>query len=299
VRLELEARVGAAEAAVEEAEALREQAEVLLSQARADLDRTKQLATRNVAAAAQLERDELLFRSAERQAFAAERRSHAAKHVLEQSRAALKSAGEDTGFGESFPVLSPIDGLVLRVLQESESVVSLGAPLVELGSPDDLEIAVDVLTTDAARIRKGDKVVVRRWGGPVDLEGAVQRVEPSGFTKISALGVEEQRVWVIVDILSPHETWAGLNDGYRVEARIVVDETDQAIVVPVGALFRRGDAWNVFVVDAGRAQLREVRVARLASGVAAIDDGIRPGETVVVYPPAALADGSNVRVQRE
>jgi HlyD family secretion protein len=169
--------------------------------------------------------------------------------------------------------------------------------LVELGDPGDLEIAVDVLTTDAARVKDGDKVVIERWGGPTDLQGAVRRVEPSGFTKVSALGVEEQRVWVIVDITSARETWTRLGDGYRVEVKIVVDETDQAIVVPIGALFRRGDAWSVFVVEEGRVYLREIQVARLSARVAAIAQGVHPGETVVVYPPAALADGSKVRLQ--
>lgn len=293
VRLELEAQVGAAEAAIEEAESLHEQAKVLLAQANVNLERTRQLAKRNVAAAAQLERDEFLFRSAERQAYAAERRWHAATHVLEQARAALKSAGNSEP-GESFPVVSPISGRVLRVIQESEGVVSQAAPLVELGDPGDLEIAVDVLTTDAARIKEGDKVIITRWGGPTDLQGAVRRVEPSGFTKISALGVEEQRVWVIIDLTSPRETWTGLGDGYRVEAKIVVDETDQAIVAPIGALFRRGDAWSVFVVEGGRAHLRQIKVARISTRVAAIAQGVRPGDIVVIYPPAALADGSKV-----
>ncbi|WP_292269451.1 HlyD family efflux transporter periplasmic adaptor subunit [Mesorhizobium sp.] len=149
VRQELEAQVGAAEAGLEEAEALHEQAKVLLAQASADLERTRQLTQRNVAAAAQLEREEALFQSATRQADAAERRSHAATHILEQARAALQSTG-DLDPGESFPVVSPIDGRVLRVEQESESVVSQAAPLIELGDPGDLEVAVDVLTTDAA-----------------------------------------------------------------------------------------------------------------------------------------------------
>jgi HlyD family secretion protein len=296
VRLELEAQVGAAEATVEETESLHEQAKVLLAQASSDLERTKQLAKRNVAAAAQLERDEFLFRSAERQARAAERRWHAATHVLEQARAALKSAGNSEP-GENFPVLSPISGRILRVIQESESFVSQAAPLVELGDPGDLEIAVDVLTTDAARIRDGDKVIIARWGGPTDLLGAVRRVEPSGFTKVSALGVEEQRVWVVIDITSPREMWTSLGDGYRVEVKIVVDEADQSIVAPVGALFRRGDFWNVFVVEEGRVHLRQIQVARLSPRAASIAQGVRPGEIVVVYPPAALVDGSKVRLQ--
>ncbi|RUM95383.1 efflux RND transporter periplasmic adaptor subunit [Pseudaminobacter arsenicus] len=296
VRLELEAQVGVAEAALEEAGSLYEQAKVLLAQAGADLKRTKELAERNVAAAAQLERQEFLFRSAERQAYAAERRWHAATHVLEQARAALKTAN-DSDPTEVFPILSPIDGLVLRIIQESEGVVLQGSPLFELGDPRDLEIAVDVLTTDAARIKDGDKAIIERWGGSTDLQGIVRRVEPSGFTKVSALGVEEQRVWVIVDISSPRETWTGLGDGYRVEVKIVVDQADQAIVVPIGALFRRGDAWTVFVVAEGRANLRKLEVARLSARIAAIAQGIRPGETVILYPPAALADGSRIRLQ--
>ena len=296
VRLELEAQVGAAEAAVEEAESLYEQAKVLLAQARADLERTQKLAKQNIAAAAQLQREELLVLVAERQVIATERRWHAATHVLEQARAALKTA-DNSEPGESYPVLSPINGRVLRVVQESENVVSQGSPLVELGDPGDLEIAVDVLTTDAARIKDGDKVIIERWGGPTDLQGAVRRIEPSGFTKVSALGVEEQRVWVIVDITSPRETWTGLGDGYRVEVKIVVDETDQAIVVPIGALFRRGDAWNVFVVEEGRVHLREIQVSAPLGTRCRNDQGVRPGEIVVVYPPAALADGSKVRFQ--
>ena len=296
VRQELEAQVGAAEAGVEEAEALHEQAKVLLAQASADRERTRQLAQRNVAAVAQLEREEALFQSASRQADAAERRSHAATHVLEQARAALQSVGNPDP-AEGFPVLSPIDGRVLRVEQESESVVSMAAPLVELGDPDDLEVAVDVLTTDAARIRQGDKVTIARWGGPSDLQGVVRRVEPSGFTKISALGVEEQRVWVIIDIVSPRQTWTSLGDGYRVEVKIVVDQIDKATVVPMGALFRRCDAWNVFVAEEGRVHLREIQVARLSARIAAVAEGVHPGEIVVVYPPASLAEGRKIKIQ--
>lgn len=296
VKLELEAQVGAAEAAVEEAGSLYENAKVLMSQAGVNLERTKQLVERNVAPTAQLDRDQFLYLSAQRQANAAEGRSHAATHVLEQARAALKSASNPEP-GESFPVISPVTGRILKVVQESETVVSLGAPLVELGDPGDLEIAVDVLTTEAIRIMEGDKVIVTRWGGPTDLQGAVRRVEPSAFTKVSALGVEEQRVWVIIDVTSPREAWTSLGDGYRVEVKIVVDETDRATVVPVGALFRRGDAWNVFVVEDGRAHIRQIQIAHLSAGLANVAEGVRPGEIVVLYPPAALAEGSRIKLQ--
>ena len=295
VRQELEERVGAAQAAVEEATALHERAKVLLARARSDLDRTTQLRARGVAAAAQLERDTFTFQSAERDVTAAELRRHAAEHTLEQARAALKRSGENEGV-ERFLVSSPIDGRVLKVIQESEAVVSLGAPLLELGDPGDLEVIVDVLTTDAARVREGAKVLLERWGGPTALGGRVRRVEPSGFTKISALGVEEQRVWIVIDITSPREAWTSLGDSYRVDVKIVVDEMEKAIVVPIGALFRRGDAWQVFIVDRGRARLRTIKVSRRSGRLAAIAEGLRPGETVVVYPPAALKEGSAVRL---
>jgi HlyD family secretion protein len=296
LRQELDERVGAAQAGVEEASALRERAKILLAQARSNFERTKKLSDSGVAAAAQLERDTFTFQSVERDLAAADLRHHAAEHALDQARAALKRSSETEG-AERFPVSSPIDGRVLKVIQESEAVVSLGAPLVELGNPADLEVIVDVLTTDAALVREGAHVLLERWGGPAALEARVRRVEPSGFTKISALGVEEQRVWIVIDILSPHEAWVGLGDGYLVNVKIVVDEIEKATVVPIGALFRRGEAWQAFVIDNGRALLRTVNISRPSGRYAAITDGLRPGETVVVYPPTALKEGSVVRLQ--
>lgn len=295
VRQELDARVGAAEAALEEAQALHERAKVLLTRARTDLDRTTQLSQRGVVTITQLERDTFTYQAAERDVLAAALRLHAAEHTLDQARAALKVSGETEGT-ERFPVSSPIDGKVLKVIQESEMVVPLGGPLLELGNPADLEVVVDLLTTDAALVREGAKVQLERWGGPKSLDARVRRVEPAGFTKVSALGVEEQRVWVIIDITSPRESWMTLGDGYRVDVKIVVDELDKAAVVPIGALFRRGDAWEVFTVEQGRARLRQVRIARRSGRLAAVAEGLKPGEMVVVYPPAALKDGVAVRL---
>jgi HlyD family secretion protein len=295
MRQELGERVGAAEAALEEARALHERAKVLLARARSDLDRTKQLRAREVAPPAQLERDTFTFQAAERDSVAAELRHHAAEHALHQARAALKRSGEDEG-AERFPVSSPIDGRVLKVIQESESVVPLGAPLLELGNPADLEVIVDLLTTDAALVREGAKVALERWGGATPLVGRVRRVEPSGFTKISALGVEEQRVWVVIDIVSPREAWTTLGDGYRMDVKITVDEMETATVVPIGSLFRRGDAWKAFVADRGIARLRTVKVSRRSGRLAAVAEGLRPGETVIVYPPQALKNGRAIRM---
>lgn len=295
-RQELEERIGASEAAVEEAIALLERARAVHAKARADLERSTQLHGKGVTAVAQLERDSLAFQAAEREFAAADRRRHAAEHARDQARAAQKRSSENSP-GELFAVLSPIDGRVLKIVQESEAAVGVGAPLMELGDTADLEIAVDVLTSDAVAIRPGAKVQIERWGGPAALEGRIRRIEPSGFAKISALGVEEQRVWVIIDIASPREQWMGLGDGYRVDARIVVDEIERATVVPVGALFRRVDAWAVFVVEGSRARLRQVEVARRSGRLAAIAKGVGPGATVVLYPPSALTEGSVVRTR--
>lgn len=295
LRQELEEKVGTAQAAVEEFTELKEQNEVLLSRARTELDRTTRLRTTGVTSIAQLDRDTFTVLAAEREVSAAERRRHAAEHLLEQARAALKRSGE-SGADETFAVTSPIDGRVLRVIQESEAVVSLGAPLLELGDTTDLEVIVDVLTTDAARIAAGNKVILDRWGGEAPLEGRVRRVEPSGFTKISALGVEEQRVWVVIEITSPREQWTSLGDGYRVDARVNVGMIDQATVIPVGALFRRGEAWYVFIIDSGRARLRQVEVAQRSGRSVAIANGLKAGDQVVVYPPASLTDGAEVRL---
>lgn len=296
VRQELQAQIGSAEAAVDEASSLYENSKVLLSQAEDNLKRTRQLVERTVAPAAQLVRDEFLFQSAQRQASAAERRRHAATHLLEQARAAMRSATSPES-GERFRVTSPIAGQVLKVLQDSEMTVALGTPLLEVGDPRNLEVVVDVLSADAARVRKGDQVTIGRWGGPADLSGAVRRVEPSGFTKVSALGVEEQRVWVVIDITSPGEQWASLGDGYSVEAKIVVDKADRATVVPAGALFRRNDAWTVFVVKQGKARVRPVHLVQISGGLASVSDGLNAGETVVLYPPTSLVDQTPVDVQ--
>lgn len=296
IRKELEERVGAAEAALEEAASLKERIKVDLAQAQTNLARTVKLRKRGVVTEAQLDRDRFIVRAAEREAQAAEQRWHAAEHALRQAKAAVRRSGNSSS-NEHFPILSPIDGRVLKIFQESEAAVSLGASILELGDPKDLEVAVDILTTDAASIRLGARAVFERWGGE-PLEGRVRRVEPSGFTKISALGVEEQRVWVILDITSPREKWEGLGDGYRVDVKILVEEIDEAITMPIGALFRRGDDWHVFVIEGGRATLRVVDVAQRSGRLAAISSGIQAGDVVVLYPSTQLTDGSAVKLLR-
>jgi HlyD family secretion protein len=177
---------------------------------------------------------------------------------------------------------------------ESSAVVAPGTPLIEVADPSDLEIVVDVLTPDAVQIAPGAAVRIERWGGDQPLEGRVRVVEPSGYTKLSALGVEEQRTNVVVDITSPVGEWTTLGDGFRVDARIVVFAADDALVVPASALFRTADGWAAFVVDGGRCRERPVVVGRRGGRDALVDGGLAEGDLVVEYPGDAIADGARV-----
>jgi HlyD family secretion protein len=182
---------------------------------------------------------------------------------------------------------------VLRVVAQSESAVVQGTPLLELGDPARLEIAVDVLTADAVEIHPAAPVEITAWGGPT-LRGVVRLVEPSAFTKVSALGVEEQRVTVIVDLVEPHAAWASLGDGWRVEARIVTWRGDDVVTVPLGALFRDGDDWAVFVVEGGRARYRRITLGHRGTDAAEVASGLEPGEQVVLHPGERITDGVRV-----
>jgi len=295
-RREYEERLGAAEAARESARAFGERARAQAAQARTDLERVQTLVKTGAATAQALERAELAMRVADRDQRAAEFQDHATEHDLGQARALVaRYAGGDQTPAEAWTVTAPVGGVVLKVNQESETIVTPGTPLVEIGDAHDLEIVVDVLSTDAVEIKPGAAVAIERWGGPGNLAGRVRRVEPAAFTKISTLGVEEQRVNVVIDITSPAEAWQGLGDGYRVEARIAVFTRDDPIVIPTGALFRSGPQWQVFVVDNGRAERRDVDVLRRSGSLAAIAGGLSPGEEVIVYPGDRVAAGVAVR----
>jgi HlyD family secretion protein len=294
-RAEAEERLGAAEASRERSEAAVQRADAQLAQARTDLDRTRDLASRGAATTQALERAELAMRVADRDARAAQFQNHAADHEVSQARALL--ARYDRGgeaMSERWTVTAPIAGAVLKVLQESETIVAPGTPLIELGDASDIEIVVDVLSSEAVEIKPGADVVIEAWGGPQPLAGRVRRIEPAGFTKVSTLGVEEQRVNVIVDVTSPAEARAGLGDGYRVEARITVFEKDDALVVPAGALFRTGAQWQVYLVRDGRVQLRDVDVLRRSGRFAAVTAGLEAGDEVVIYPGDRVRPGAAV-----
>lgn len=191
-------------------------------------------------------------------------------------------------------VYSPVSGSVLRVLQESEAVVTAGTPILEIGDPANMEVQVDLLSEDAVRVRAGQRVLIEGWGGWGSLAGVVRRVEPFAFTKVSALGIEEQRVNVLIDLTEPRERWRRLGHGYRVQPSIVVWETDRAVQVPQSALFRDGERWAVFAVEKNIARLRRVAVGQHNDTQVQVVSGLSPGERIVVHPNDRIEDGTRI-----
>lgn len=224
----------------------------------------------------------------------------AAESTLRQAEAELKEFPVGDGAMTSavhapVEVTSPAGGKVLHVFEESARVVGVGAPLVEVGDPANLEAVIEVLSRDGAAIAPGAKVELEQWGGGQPLEARVRLVEPAAFLKISALGVEEQRVNVVVDFVTPYEQRRNLGDNFRVEARIVVWESDDALKVPAGALFRRGPDWATFVLIAGRAELRRVTVDRSSGSEMQVLEGLKEGDAVILYPGDRVKAGQRVK----
>ncbi len=222
-----------------------------------------------------------------------------AAYEHEQAQAALTHAsGPNQSSGEHFKIYAPICGHALRILQESSVVVTPGTPLIELGDPADLEVIVDVLSSDAVKIKAGARVILEHWGGNEPLNGTVSRVEPAAFTKISALGVEEQRVWVVIDFTNTIEKRASLGDGFRIEPKIVIWEAPNVIRVPMGALFREGDAWTVFVLNAANVAKRHLVERGQSDGFeTGIISGLAPGDTVIVHPSEHVKDEAFVKAR--
>lgn len=191
-------------------------------------------------------------------------------------------------------MIAPVDGRILRILHKSAGVVRAGEPLLEVGDPGNLEVVVDLLSGDAVKVKTGDPVQVEQWGGAAALNGRVRRVEPFGFTKISALGVEEQRVNAVIDPVVPATAWRRLGHGYRVEVRIVVWRSDSVIKTPVGALFRDGGDWAVFKVVDDRVKLQRVNVGHRNAYEAEIVEGLGEGAVVVLHPADRIQDGARV-----
>lgn len=294
-RGELSAAVEAARAAVGQAEAERDRAAAALERARTTLQRQQALADAGAVARDTLDAAQTALKTAEEAHRAAQFTVQRAEYELQLARARLQ--GPQPPGGAVITVTAPVDGVVLRRVRESEATVPAGEPLLEIGDPSRIEIVSDLLSTDAVRVPPGARVIVEQWGGPHPLEGVVRRVEPSGFMKVSALGVEEQRVNVIVDLPELPAAAQQLGDGYRVEIRVVTWQADDVVKLPVGALFRRGGQWAVFRVEEGVARLRTVEAGQRNDTEVQILGGIDVGQPVVLHPPDTLADGTRVVVR--
>ena len=301
-----EAALRSTEAALDLAQAQTRQAAADFDLAKTELDRTRQLFASETVAQARLDRDERNWRTAQ----AALETSKAAIAMreadLENAKAMLLSFSESQKLAmstnphprEAIPLNAPISGQILQVMQESETTLPAGAPILEIGDiSNDLEVIAELLSTDAVQIAAGDRVLIEKWGGGDKLSGVVERVEPWGFTKFSALGVEEQRVNTIIRFSDTTQEPQALGHGYRVEARIVIWEDDDALIIPSSALFREQDHWAVFKVLRGKARLTKVDVAQNNGIEAAISSGLEEGATVILYPGSDLSDGTSVKAR--
>ena len=290
-RAELEARVNAAESAVGGARAERERLRAERAFAESELKRARQLLAEKVISARELDLAERQSQTVERAWQSADFAVRTAEYQLQQARASLTPSRSGGGL---MPLFSPVDGVVLRRLQESEAVVPTGQPLVEIGNVGDLEIVADLLSSAAVRVRVGQQVVIEQWGGDKPLRGRVRRVEPSGFTKISALGVEEQRVNTIVDFEDDADSRPAIGDGYRVEVRIIVSSRENVLKVPVSSLVRSGSDWALYVVENDHASRRVVQLGERNSLEAEVTGGLSGSERIIVFPSDAITDGVKV-----
>ncbi|HVO07241.1 MAG TPA: HlyD family efflux transporter periplasmic adaptor subunit [Burkholderiaceae bacterium] len=307
--LELRARVTTARALADRAGALLGASEIELARARNDLKRSEELARGGFISEYKLDTDMLVVRTAQKNVESAANAQRAAAFEVEQALAAL-AAVERGAPGAGFEVRSPVRGRVVRVAQTSETPLAAGTPLLEIGDTRQLEIVAELLTTEALQLRAGAPVVIDRWGGARPLAGHVRMVEPGAFTKISALGVEEQRVRVLIDIDSPPEQWQALGDAYRVTVRIITSSVENVTLVPASALFplpgngsgataEAPGAMAVFAFERGRARLRTVQIEARNSQVAWVRSGAQAGDAVIVYPPANVHDGARVKARAD
>ncbi|WP_221031631.1 efflux RND transporter periplasmic adaptor subunit [Actomonas aquatica] len=295
-RAQAEARVRAAESQVAQAEAQRERAAAALDLAQSEAKRQRVLFSDRLVSQQELDIAENRERTAAQEDRAATFALQVARYELEQAQAVLDRGIADPAGNASatMQITSPVDGRVLRVMQESARIVAGGTPLLEVGDPTDLEVRVEVLSRDGVAIQPGATVWLEQWGGESPLEARVRLVEPAAFTKVSALGVEEQRVNVLADLVTPITERPTLGDSYRVEARIERARRDDSLQVPAGALFQRDGHWHTFVLDGGSARERTVEVGLSNGIVTEVTAGLNEDDTVIVYPGDRVADGSRV-----
>lgn len=297
-RQEAKARVDAAAASKNQAQAAVSRARVALGLSAKEAERVLAVVQQGGVSQQEADRVQAEKRRSKEDLSSAQFGARVADHQLTLAKAALvrlsgrKPEGEDA---DQMNILCPIQGRVLRVLQESEGMVQAGTPLLEVGDPSALEIVVDVLTQDATQIEPNAHVRIDRWGGERPLDAHVRTVEPSAFTRLSALGVEEQRVNVIIDLDEPYEKWTALGDGYRVEAQIIVWEGKDILVIPASSVFRADEGWATYAIDGGKARLRQVEIGKTNGLQTHAVSGLEDGAQVVAYPGDSVSDGVRVR----
>lgn len=280
--------------AVENLEALRSAAAL----AEAERERFRSVTRTGTVSASERERIEMEAAVKSAEVRAAEFSLQVIDYEIAQARAALERP-DASGSGNLVEVKSPVSGRILKVMQESEMVVSPGVAILEVGDPQDIEIEAEILSRDAVAIEEGDAVEVDQWGGDMPLKARVRRVEPAAFTKVSALGVEEQRVIVLSDLVDPPEASKALGDRYRVEVRVAVWHSDDVLVVPAGALFREGNLWKTFVFRYGEARLTQVEAGHSDGRFTEILSGLGAGDEVLLHPPDTVKDGTRVAKRGE
>jgi HlyD family secretion protein len=295
-RAQSEARVATATANRLQALAAVERAQTAAEHAGHDLENAERLAKSGAVSSEDAEHARVDKRLRDEELASARFALQVTDHELEVARLALRRSGRAKN-DETIDIVSPVAGRVLRVIQESAGVVQGGAPLVEVGDPTALEIVSDVLTTDAVNVHSAARVAIERWGGDHALQGHVRTIEPSAFTRVSALGVEEQRVHVVVDLDDPQDAWAALGDGFRVELRIVTWEGANVLAIPSSAAFRRGDGWAAFVASEGVARVRPITPGRRNAADVQVLMGIDEGARVLVHPTDRVEDGVRIEAQ--
>lgn len=291
------AAVESAEASLEHARAEERRAHAALTQAQRELTRSRTLTAAGVTTSQELDARESDASLAGEAVHAAASAVRAASAEVQRARARAAAPASRAGNVGTVVVRAPVDGVVLQRPRESESVVRAGEPLIEIGDPQQIEIVTDLLSTDAVRVTPRARAMIEQWGGDTSLAATVRRIEPAGFTKISALGVEEQRVNVVLDLVDSGEDCAVLGDAYRVEARIVLWEAPDVLKVPTNALFRDGGRWAVYVASDGRARRTFVELGHQTGTEAEVTTGLTEGAMVIVHPGDLVRDGGRIAPQ--
>jgi HlyD family secretion protein len=287
-------RLASAREAHEQAVAAESRAGTAAALARTNLERTRSLVSKQAVAPLQLEQADAESRMRQSELDSMHFAERVAAHAVEEARAELESFGGKAGAGEQIKLTSPVRGRVLHVFRESAGVVSAGEPLIEVGDPALLEVVVQVLSQDAVALRAGMPATLGHWGGEGEIRGHVRRVEPAAFTHISALGVEEQRVNVVLDLDEPAAGGALLSDGFALEARILTWSGNDVVQIPTSALFRQGDGWAVFLVQGGKATVRKVTVGHRGPLSTEVLEGASVGDLVIAHPAPTLSPGTRV-----